>query len=1019
MKGTKIPSSTIQFGSRRRSTMAYYMTYSVKNGAATPARVLPPPMPSSPSAHSHHHHHLASITASSHQDLTATQVVQTSAARTTPPCHTATKTIATGEHATAQLHHHQYPQHHGPPPLQGPHSLPAAAASTELQADEHLPVICQCQQNTSVENRTGEEVVPGTCTHEVMNVVQPDKNRNNCSCTEKSGRKYNRDDLENKEQDIVCDSAKEEQENNCSLLGFLAQQEDVLAVANMDESGTTSEGNITQECCLGNSDSLQSEKAFIVEVKCGSFNMKLEMKKDSLFDTGMNCMARRWKKTQERRCHKDHCCKKQKESDPSASYSGKYVTPKYTLQIANNQNASVKVNTKGKEIEVKYVSGDQKLMVSIEPCDKPKKCDQGRPSKYGNSFASDTDYSGTEECSHSDSELDFSFQEKEEKITHYTCSEWVTLIPPPAEFADSEEASLDCKTEVVSLSQESDLDTFSVALNSENRSDFFQEKDNKNMECSNEEDFYNFSEFNYTGVSPQEDYSSREINFGSKPNYDMSDVQQGRNNSLVETKTITPVPHMEANNVRRYSFPATSIDILSSFHPRRDSGFYSMPSLSLKVLPNPSKGSNIYNKSTLTPISCTDLSSSLTSLLGNLRDLKSSCCYAFTSYDHDMTLYHAELEGKLSNAFFIDHCFQYLDDSKETVQTAVDNFHSIVHSSGGQMDKQRPTEFLGSSDVCEEYPDLAKSGLDCGFLRSSHHEVQEEEEFKNGSFHEASSIVRSPMCNYNDHNNISARVETKGTQDEQPTGNLHLSLAESEETKKKRRGSVMTVITGELQRRLVIRGDNKSMGDPFGLTMKKESILPCSIREMFMSPLLDVEEPDLDNEFQSFPEVQEMSDVNHEDSTYQEHSFQADGSSCLLEDEHLSAGTSFTKVSDMLSSDQEICSSDSCGAYLAAEQTQELAQPSCENTELQSEKNMGPNPDTTSPNHQTATTLEEVHVILSNEQETKDARAVDQPQEEAIDRWAIRRKQFKNSKRCSSAGGSSINSTLTEGSKKD
>uniref|UniRef100_A0A6J0TR76 Pleckstrin homology domain-containing family A member 5 n=1 Tax=Pogona vitticeps TaxID=103695 RepID=A0A6J0TR76_9SAUR len=899
--------------------------------------------------------------------------------------------------------------------------------SSDTRENEHIPTICQCQQNTHVENRTGEEEASDPHIHEAMNVIQPDKNRNNRSCTEKSGRKYDGDDLENKEQDIMCDSVKEgEQEKNCSLLGFLAQQEDVLAVANMDESGTTSAVNITQECSFDDADSLQSDKAFIVEVKCGSFTIKLEMKKDSLFDTGMDCVARRWKSPKERRCHRDHCCKQPKESGPSAGHSGKYRTPKYTLQIANNQNASMKVSIIEKETEVKYVSGKQKLMVSIEPCNKPKKGDSVRPSKYGNTFASDADYSGTEECCHSDSESDFSLPEEEDRFTQYTCSEWGTVIPPPAEFADSEEAFLDCNTEVVSLRPTGDMETFQVALNCGDGGDFFQEKDNKKMECSNEKDFYEdiiFSEFSYTGTSPQEDYSSREIHFGSKPNDEMSDVQQGSNNSLVETKNITPVSHMESNNVRRYSFPATSIDILSSFHPRRDSGFYSMPSLSLKVLPKPSKVTNIYNNSTLTPISCTELSSSLTSLLGNLRDLKSSCCYAFTSYDHDMTLYHAELEGKLSNAFFIDHCFQYMEDCRETEEMAAENFHSVVNSRGGQTEEHRPTRFLRRSDVHEEYPDQAKSELDCEAVRSDHHEVQVDEEFKNkGSFSQASSLFRSPTSNYNDQNNISPQDETEGIQDEhielQPTGNLHLSLAESEETKKKRRGSVMTVITGELERRLIIRGD-KSMADSFSLAIKKEPILPCSIREMFMSPLLDVEEPDLDNEFQSLPEVQEMPDVIHEDSTYQEHSFQADGVSCLLDDEHLSAGTSFTKVSDMLSSDQDICSSDSYGTHLAAEQTQELAKPSYENPEVLSEINMGPNPDTTSPKHQTdntATTLEDVRVILSNEQESKDVKLGDYPQEEAIDRWAIRRKQFKNSKRCSSAGGSSINSTLTEGS---
>ncbi|XP_059580944.1 uncharacterized protein LOC102562903 isoform X2 [Alligator mississippiensis] len=46
----------------------------------------------------------------------------------------------------------------------------------------------------------------------------------------------------------------------------------------------------------------------------------------------------------------------------------------------------------------------------------------------------------------------------------------------------------------------------------------------------------------------------------------------------------------------------------------------------------------------------------------------------------------------------------------------------------------------------------------------------------------------------------------------------------------------------------------------------------------------------------------------------------------------------------------------------------------------------------------------------------RDARTSDSSQEEGIDQWARRRKMFKDSKKCGSTGGSSINSTITEGS---
>ncbi|XP_051009640.1 uncharacterized protein LOC127196101 [Acomys russatus] len=53
---------------------------------------------------------------------------------------------------------------------------------------------------------------------------------------------------------------------------------------------------------------------------------------------------------------------------------------------------------------------------------------------------------------------------------------------------------------------------------------------------------------------------------------------------------------------------------------------------------------------------------------------------------------------------------------------------------------------------------------------------------------------------------------------------------------------------------------------------------------------------------------------------------------------------------------------------------------------------------------------------LSQELALRGGRASDGSQEEAIDQWARRRQQFKDGKRCSSAGASSLISNLTEGS---
>ncbi|EHB05893.1 PDZ and LIM domain protein 2 [Heterocephalus glaber] len=53
---------------------------------------------------------------------------------------------------------------------------------------------------------------------------------------------------------------------------------------------------------------------------------------------------------------------------------------------------------------------------------------------------------------------------------------------------------------------------------------------------------------------------------------------------------------------------------------------------------------------------------------------------------------------------------------------------------------------------------------------------------------------------------------------------------------------------------------------------------------------------------------------------------------------------------------------------------------------------------------------------LSQELAVRDERVSDGSQEDAIDQWARRRQQLKDGKRCSSAGGSSFTSTISEGS---
>lgn len=810
--------------------------------------------------------------------------------------------------------------------------------------NKNFPIFYRCQQNhKGVENGADENI------YDPVNMKPSDKNGTQNFCILETG-KNSSDVLENKEEN-TSDSEKEGQQGNgCPSFAFSPQPDEVLQEVKVDESGASTTGTITLQCSdpVG---SLHSQNGLTAEVKCEFFSVKVEVKKE-LSDT-TDCEVGKRKHCKNRRYQKGRCCKLPKRPSPPADLFGRYEIPiKYTIQVDSNQNPSIKVNVVGKGTKVKYINTKQKLMVSVEHGDEPKKRYQISSPKYGNTFASDTDCSATEAYCHSDTESDFSFQEKEDCFRSYTYPDWYSLIPPPPEFADSEDSCFDNVTEVMSLPTAGGTnvsDTFSAALCCGDRSGFSQKKDSQREVCANGKDSSKdiiFSEFSYAEEPTLEGYSSTETCFGKKCN-EMNDILQIRNNSLVDIRNIMLVSSMESKNIRRNSFPATYIDILSSVHPRRDSGFYSMPSLSFKVRPKPAKATNVYSRSVHTPTSCTELSSSFTSLFSNLRHLKSSCCYAFTSYDHNMTVYHAELEGNLEGAaFFADHYVEYMGDCREMDQMAVEDFHSTVNSNEEQKEKPRSTELPLSLDMCEEGSEFRERGTGSEALKNNHYKDQEYAELQSEPpFSQGPSFSNSPSSDNNNNNDSSANETKKCLHNTHlfmhSDANLKLNTAECEVIRKKEMGSVMTALTGELEQSLIIQGDSKAIADSFGIALKKEPVSSCTIREKTsVSSLSDVDESGLGTELQSSTEVQEMSENILEDSSYQEDSTQTATISSTSEDEEIFAENFFTEAQEPLTREQDIKNPyDDYEAHPAAHPVQELLKPSFEKSEEESEVN--------------------------------------------------------------------------------
>uniref|UniRef100_A0A8C8S6I0 Uncharacterized protein n=1 Tax=Pelusios castaneus TaxID=367368 RepID=A0A8C8S6I0_9SAUR len=862
--------------------------------------------------------------------------------------------------------------------------------------------------------------------------------------TPQTGQQNNSGTCEDKEQENTNDNEKEGgEEKDGPPSAFSHQLEEVLAVVTFDESEALSTAKITLQHNPSSAESFSLASGVIAaELKCDGFNIKVEIKKGSLFDTGTSLVIEKRKCQKNRKCchdkqdQKSHSTKCHKHRNPSTSHSvgdnGNYKAPsKHKIQIASNKNTSLKVSIVGKEIKVKYTNRKQNPIVHIEPDGHTMRHVKTCSREYGNTYFTDTDSSVTAVSCSTDYESDFSLHEQAESFTNYTCPEWSLLLPPPAEFADCNEICLDTTTEVASLlpiSNKKEPDTLPA---SEEGEYICKQKETGAEDLTNGKgnfckDKIIFSEFSYNRDCPLDSNGSSEKSFGKEPIDETSETGQIKNNGLIDVRN-TMLISLEPKAVRRKSFPDITIDALSPVHHRRDSGFYSLPSLALNVLPKQAKAVEDYRKDSHTELcKCSSFTS-----FSSLRPLK-SYQYSFTSYNHDMTIYHSEPEGSGDDSFFLNRYPDYMGDCEKMEKTLVETFPCGINSNVEQKLEQRFLEPLQNLAVCDEHTEFTESGFDEETLESDHCFVQDHVEIQNKTLmFQDPSLSRSPSNDHiRDKSIVNTAVMDWGQSQHsalQSNKYVHPATPEPEVTIKRRKGSVMTVITGEQEQRLIIQSESKVIADSFGTGIKNEPKLPCSIREkLLMSPLLDAEEPDVENELQSFSEAQDLSRNIPDEASFHDGSTQIiamSSSSMHPEDKQVFNESAFTKESKKnLCSEQEISQlSDNLRTESVVCQIEQLAKSSSEEIEKKSEtkKDCCQNTDTPISSRKQISQKDlksEVNktLTLPGAPVFKDTRASDSSQEEAIDRWARQRKQFKDSKKYGSTGGSSINSTITE-----
>ncbi|XP_027752712.1 uncharacterized protein LOC114064134 isoform X1 [Empidonax traillii] len=910
--------------------------------------------------------------------------------------------------------------------------------SSDSREYEQLSSMCKCQQSVgSLENKADETLAHFAEPLDVKITGEDGKDHENKNQSSSEAS-------EDRDLDNISDSEKEgKKEKNCPLKMLSPQQDEILATVTFGESDGSAKGKITLWGKPDSSESISLTTGKIsAEVKYGSFNLKAEIKNVSLTDSGTNIVAEKKKSSKNKKhCHerqyqKSQCSKCSKYQCPSTYHSGEDIGKyrgsfKHKIQTAISGSASLEMNIEAKEIQVQYTSGKKNLKVNIKAGEQAQS--KASSKEHEDTYWSETDYSVTEAPCNTDCESSFSFHEKAD----YAFPDGCTLLPPPKEFADCDKMHLDTIAEGVSLypvNSRKDSDSLTTALSIWEKENFF---------CKlNKEDYEDHT-------NEKEDFSKNKIILSKINNTNclvaINNLYNPNNGKECISKN--DVLGQERNNcdkhrdtgqktARSKSFPDTTFNVPSPVYPRRDSSFYSLPSL--KVLHKETRAGDVCNRNShiltkYTELSkCPDLTSSLTELckcpdltspLRNLRSLKSSYRYAFTSFDHNATIYPSEPEESLDGTYLLNDYADCAGQGEETEETLMES----LHSSGTINDKKENgcEEPLRNLAMWKEDSESTEEALDKGTPEynyiEEHVEWQNKAQLVQVSPHSRSSadefINDKESTNDASTENIPKQLSALGL-------NLHPPSAESEVTNN-RRGSVPTdspVINAELDRRL-IRDDTTLTPEYFGSAVRKESNLSCSTPEksLLSSLWLDPKEQDINKESESFSEIQDLSGnilVESDCHDSAEASILSTSSACTEKKENS------TEHSDVKERSENFCSKQSSDDTLrrepGAHQQPHLDKSNSEEIDkgFEIKEDYYENADIP---------LSSVKQISQKDLKSemnktrklplkKDTRASDSSQEDAIDQWARRRKQFKDSKKCSSTGGSSINSTITEGS---
>ncbi|XP_031749145.1 uncharacterized protein LOC116407614 isoform X2 [Xenopus tropicalis] len=689
----------------------------------------------------------------------------------------------------------------------------------------------------------------------------------------------------------------------------------------------------------------------------------------------------------------------------------------------NKQNSEmplIKVEIIGAGIEVKYKTIDRHLTVHIER-DNERKEREERETCYFHS----NDY--LQEGTWSSYSSDFSPYQREEMI----CSDCCIDIPPPEEFADVKCVSPNTNVGNEALIHDLLRKSCSISSIFSSHSESETERRPIKDECYKTEHMplldnrlcmpclnnctncshltvkpYKMSCNHISSISPQEIHSNTSGCI-HHPN------QNSVFDSVVRRKTFPEIyynPHIHSYNSRHANCKDHS--------------------------PEQSSTSNSCTERCLNHVPSIELRRSFTALPCR------NCVNDHHEPECKSILLHSERAAShfvntIEDPYFVGSCSDTPSSKRNTMPTDMDSVRSLhnLDINNKHSYEEEDTEDLKHN---EDQIDFTESGFDEEMQDGDNViETQDYSELQNKCLLiQVTPPSRSSSKEFIIEKNVYSNL---------PNDCVQTSLSQTMEipqssstvlemSQRKRRGSVVTVVTGDLEQRLLVQGDNQAVSDSVssrGYCELHKDIQqsPFVQRNSVLTPVSDVDEAELENkllssfEEQSQPTLKDISSQtsqsfdpflsmenqsNFEDtqetvSRVEEGSdmnFPADDTSPRNSSDSAIPGTSFESIAGQLSSLKKSDSEEN-GVKCV-----EKRDDSCEKSETPKQfakKDAKPE-------------FVNKHLRLPKESVIKESRACEITHEgsEASDRWAKKRKQFKETKNCNSAGGSSVTSNITE-----